>query len=269
MRRLNILPFIAVPALMMLCGQLLAQDRDRTAYLDSLLHSVYMEDQGVRLRTEAIAVSADPDSILAYAQAMAETDLRCQAAVFPILDSIGIPDGLSDTSYSALFLVVQHSDQEHQKKYYPLFEEGVRKGLIEPSDAATMLDRILMHDGKPQVYGTQTFSRMVTVMVTEREGGKDKGHEKDKGSGNAGENRKAGERGKPDDGSGTAQPAVPDTYLWPVENADSLDIRRAKVGLPPIETYIGIFREMGMELVWDREMTVEEATKIKTGNSGN
>ena len=74
-----------------------------------------------------------------------------------ILDSLGIPEGLSDTSYSALFLVVQHSDLEHQRKYYPLFETGAEKGLIEPSDVATMLDRILMHEGKPQVYGTQTF----------------------------------------------------------------------------------------------------------------
>lgn len=232
-----------------------AQDGKRTAYLDSLLHKVYMEDQKVRQRTEAIVTSEYPDSILAYAQAMAETDQKCQAAVFPILDSLGIPDGLSDTSYIALFLVVQHSDLEYQRKYYPLFEDGIARGLVEPSDAATMLDRILMHEGKPQFYGTQTFSRMVTVIVTDAEGKED---------GEIRRTEKMGKTGKPDSNSENVQPTAPHTYLWPVKNADSLNIRRAEVGLPSIETYIGIFQKMGIELVWDKEMTVEEAINIKT-----
>lgn len=203
-----------------------AQDGKRTAYLDSLLHKVYMEDQ------------------------------KCQAAVFPILDSLGIPDGLSDTSYIALFLVVQHSDLEYQRKYYPLFEDGIARGLVEPSDAATMLDRILMHEGKPQFYGTQTFSRMVTVIVTDAEGKED---------GEIRRTEKMGKTGKPDSNSENVQPTAPHTYLWPVKNADSLNIRRAEVGLPSIETYVGIFQKMGIELVWDKEMTVEEAINIKTG----
>ena len=189
------------------------------------------------------AQGMDEDSLMAYIQRMTETDLRCQTAVFPILDSLGIPEGLSDTSYSALFLVVQHSDLEHQRKYYPLFETGAEKGLIEPSDVATMLDRILMHEGKPQVYGTQTFLQMKTIIV------------------------KAEEDGKPENGTGTAYTSESANYLWPVENADSLDIRRARVGLPSIGTYMEIFGEMGMTLLWDKEMTVDGASRIKTGNN--
>lgn len=230
-------------AMMVLCcfsQRAQAQDGKRSAHLDSLLHRIYREDQAVRhysLNMEGM----DEDSLMAYIQRMTETDLRCQTSVFPILDSLGIPEGLSDTSYSALFLVVQHSDLEHQRKYYPLFEAGAEKGLIEPSDVATMLDRILMHEGKPQVYGTQTFSQMKTIIV------------------------KAGENGKPGNSTGTAHTTESANYLWPVENADSLDIHRARVGLPPIGTYIKIFGEMGMTLVWDKDMTAEEATKIKTG----
>lgn len=238
-----ILLLVTVTAVLSCFGQRAqAQDDKGPAHLDSLLHRIYREDQAVRqysLNMEGM----DEDSLMAYIQRMAETDLRCQTAVFPILDSLGIPEGLSDTSYSALFLVVQHSDLEHQRKYYPLFEAGAEKGLIEPSDVATMLDRILMHEGKPQVYGTQTFSQMKTIIV------------------------KAGEDGKPENGTGTAYTSESANYLWPVENADSLDIRRARVGLPSIGTYMEIFGEMGMTLLWDKEMTVDEASRIKTGNN--
>ena len=236
-----ILLLAAVTAALSCFGQR-AQDDKGPAHLDSLLHRIYRDDQAVRqysLNMEGM----DEDSLMAYIQRMTETDLRCQTAVFPILDSLGIPEGLSDTSYSALFLVVQHSDLEHQRKYYPLFEAGAEKGLIEPSDVATMLDRILMHEGKPQVYGTQTFSQMKTIIV------------------------KAGEDGKPENGTGTAYTSESANYLWPVENADSLDIRRARVGLPSIGTYMEIFGEMGMTLLWDKEMTVDEASRIKTGNN--
>ena len=225
-----ILLLAAVTAALNCFGQR-AQDDKGPAHLDSLLHRIYREDQAVRqysLNMEGM----DEDSLMAYIQRMTETDLRCQTAVFPILDSLGIPEGLSDTSYSALFLVVQHSDLEHQRKYYPLFETGAEKGLIEPSDVATMLDRILMHEGKPQVYGTQTFSQMKTIIV------------------------KAGEDGKPENGTGTAH-----------TSESGLDIRRARVGLPSIGTYMEIFGEMGMTLLWDKEMTVDEASRIKTGNN--
>ena len=235
-----ILLLAAVTAALSCFGQR-AQDDKGPAHLDSLLHRIYRDDQAVRqysLNMEGM----DEDSLMAYIQRMTETDLRCQTAVFPILDSLGIPEGLSDTSYSVLFLVVQHSDLEHQRKYYPLFETGAEKGLIEPSDVATMLDRILMHEGKPQ-YGTQTFSQMKTIIV------------------------KAGEDGKPENGTGTAYTSESANYLWLVENADSLDIRRARVGLPSIGTYMEIFGEMGMTLLWDKEMTVDEASRIKTGNN--
>lgn len=96
---------------------------------------------------------------------------------------------------------------------------------------------------RAQVYGTQTFSQMKTIIV------------------------KAGDEEKPENGTGTAYTSESANYLWPVENADSLDIRRARVGLPSIGTYMEIFGEMGMTLLWDKEMTVDEASRIKTGNN--
>ena len=56
-----------------------------------------------------------------------------------------------------LFLVIQHApDNDIRKTYFPLLEASVKKGESEKSDMATMKDRILVQDGKPQIYGTQS-----------------------------------------------------------------------------------------------------------------
>ena len=55
---------------------------------------------------------------------------------------------------------------------------------------------------------------------------------------------------------------VPYTF-GPYPRPDSLDIRRAKVGLPPIEEYFAVFQEAGMELIWDRSLTVEKARALR------
>jgi hypothetical protein len=47
-------------------------------------------------------------------------------------------------------------------------------------------------------------------------------------------------------------------YLWPVEDAENLDARRAEVGLPPIAEYLDIMTEyLGgeMEMIWDKTLT--------------
>ena len=162
---------------------------------------------------------------------MEEVDRYCQEIVFPILDTLGIPDGLSERSYDALFLVVQHADAEAQHKYFPLFRSAAEKGLVSPSDVATMQDRILMREGRLQIYGTQTFTSQKILLDR---------------NGNA---------------SSDAEGST--IYLWPVSSPDSLDIRRAKVGLPPIEEYFAVFQEAGMKLIWDRSLTVEKARALR------
>ncbi len=55
------------------------------------------------------------------------------------------------------FLVIQHSDLAIQLKYFPLFQKSVEEGESKPSDLALMQDRILMSQGKKQLYGSQIF----------------------------------------------------------------------------------------------------------------
>jgi len=88
---------------------------------------------------------------------------------------------------------------------------------LDKSDYAMLNDRVLMEEGKPQVYGTQI--KMAATF----------------------------------DGEDMAM----QLYLWPVENPDALDSLRRSVGLSPIEEYLRSSSEsVGQEVIWDKEKTV-------------
>lgn len=54
------------------------------------------------------------------------------------------------------FLVVQHADLAHQKKYFPLLSKAASAGELNRGSLALLEDRILMYEGKKQIYGSQT-----------------------------------------------------------------------------------------------------------------
>ena len=64
--------------------------------------------------------------------------------------SVVADDGAHD-----LWLLVQHADSELQERVLPLLIAAAEAGEARKSDAAFLLDRVLMHRGEPQVYGTQ------------------------------------------------------------------------------------------------------------------
>jgi hypothetical protein len=53
------------------------------------------------------------------------------------------------------FLIVQHANAEAQRKYLPLVQKAAAQGEVEKSAAALLQDRVLMGQGKPQIYGSQ------------------------------------------------------------------------------------------------------------------
>lgn len=126
--------------------------------IDSILRDVYKTDQEVRQEFNEIINSNDTERILAYHKRMAETDQKNQETVFEILDTFGWPENLSDSANKAIFLVVDHAELKAQKKYYPFIEHSAATGILAQSYAATLQDRILMHENKKQIYGTQTVS---------------------------------------------------------------------------------------------------------------
>lgn len=56
---------------------------------------------------------------------------------------------------TAAFLILQHSDLEQQKKYLPNFRTAVEAGEARSSSYALLYDRVLMGEGKKQLYGSQ------------------------------------------------------------------------------------------------------------------
>lgn len=54
-----------------------------------------------------------------------------------------------------IWLVIQHSNIECMKKYFPIMKEAVEKGDASRIHLAYLEDRILMFENKRQIYGTQ------------------------------------------------------------------------------------------------------------------
>ena len=47
-------------------------------------------------------------------------------------------------------------------------------------------------------------------------------------------------------------------YIWPVENPDRLDALRKSVGLMPIDSYLEIVKQQGVEIIYDKTKTVAD-----------
>lgn len=56
---------------------------------------------------------------------------------------------------NGVWLTLQHASKKHRKKYFPYIEKAVAKGDLSKEQLALMQDRMLMDEGKPQIYGSQ------------------------------------------------------------------------------------------------------------------
>jgi hypothetical protein len=80
-----------------------------------------------------------------------------QISVFAWLDQYGWlgKKEVGNQGCKTVFLVIQHSDLKSQEKYLPLMREAVRENNASRSDFAMLEDRVLLGQGKKQLYGTQ------------------------------------------------------------------------------------------------------------------
>jgi hypothetical protein len=65
------------------------------------------------------------------------------------------PELVGRDGAEAAFLLVQHADLAFQKEMLPLVEKAYRSGGLLGQSYALLLDRVLVGEGKRQVYGTQ------------------------------------------------------------------------------------------------------------------
>ena len=216
-------------------GCIFAADASQTRNLDSLLLALRDRDQAVRREAADLAhvrqlrevlrlsqQSPSPvDSLLSAYARMQEVDAGNQRMVAGLLEE-GWPEEISDEAGEALWLVIDHADLEMQRRFMPLVEEQMKAGRLAKSSYATLLDRMLMRENRPQRYGTQTrsFTRIV-------------------------------------EGDSVCDQRV--CYVWPVEHPASLDSLRAAMGLIPIGEYLQAVEETyGGRCIWNPELTVEQ-----------
>ena len=74
-----------------------------------------------------------------------------------LLDKYGWPTATEVTEYAAAgaAMIINHTDYELRAKYFPMLEQAFKQGEAQPLRYAKMRDRLLVEEGKKQLYGTQ------------------------------------------------------------------------------------------------------------------
>lgn len=87
----------------------------------------------------------------------AQINEKNEARVAEIIDEHGWPKAsvVKGSAASTVFLIIQHSDIEMQKKYLPLMREAADAGEASWSSLALLIDRVNLREGGKQIYGSQ------------------------------------------------------------------------------------------------------------------
>jgi hypothetical protein len=119
-----------------------------------------MREQDQKFRDNA-AFSMNPtEAELAILQQQDAIDRANVARLGQIVQKYGWPGikQVGEQASSAAFLIVQHAGLEDQRRYFPILKAAVAQKNARPDQVAMLEDRILLREGKNQVYGTQLRS---------------------------------------------------------------------------------------------------------------
>jgi hypothetical protein len=88
---------------------------------------------------------------------MATIDAHDMARMREIVKQHGwpVPGLVGVDGTEAAFLLVQHAEHSFQEEMLPLVEKAYRAGELRGQNYALLKDRVLVGEGKPQIYGTQ------------------------------------------------------------------------------------------------------------------
>lgn len=126
---------------------------------------------------------------------------------------------VGDRASHAAWLIAHHADHDHmfQRMCLEEIKIAVKNGEARARDMAYLTDKVLVAEGRRQVYGTQVFdTRSLDVLY--------------KLSGKELEDAMA----RITYGTNRSEPLQP----LPIDDMDNVDRRRAEVGLPPLRAYI-------------------------------
>ena len=143
---------------LLLLGQTQAQESVEPSVKEPALRLELLKrvKQDQAIRDELIRKgAANPDR--AILERMETIDKANTARVREIVQQHGWPTPalVGKDGAEAAFFIVQHSDYAFQKEMLPLVEKAYRCGGLSGQSYALLLDRVLVSEKKPQVYGTQ------------------------------------------------------------------------------------------------------------------
>jgi hypothetical protein len=138
------------------------KDDERKSYVTPVTHLALrrellaMIERDQKIRNEMIQSGVDHPNKEILAR-MDVIDRRNTLRMKSIIKENGWPGpalvGWDGTE--AAFVLVQHSDHRTQKEFVLLIQEEYRKGNLSGPNYALFTDRVLVEDGKPQLYGSR------------------------------------------------------------------------------------------------------------------
>ncbi|QNA90550.1 hypothetical protein G4G28_22315 [Massilia sp. Dwa41.01b] len=85
------------------------------------------------------------------------TDEKNQRELDRLIERCGWPGKLDKKRAArSAFFIIQHAELPYQLRYLPVIKAANRRGEISNEYMAWMVDRILVRQGKPQKYGTDS-----------------------------------------------------------------------------------------------------------------
>ena len=112
------------------------------------------EDQRIRNEMVAAGVDHPGKEILSRVDEIARRNTAWMRSVIKEHGWPG-PELIGWDGTEAAFILVQHADHAFQKQLLPLIEKAFKAGALSGPNFALFIDRVLVKDGKPQIYGTQ------------------------------------------------------------------------------------------------------------------
>ncbi len=134
-------------------GQAESEPGADNAVLQAALLEMGRIDQAVR---DSLTIGTAADTALL--KRIAAVDSANTQQLDELVARHGWPDRsrVGIDAAEAAFLVVQHSpSHDFQERMLELLRAAAERGEADRSDVAMLTDRVLVHEGRPQLYGTQ------------------------------------------------------------------------------------------------------------------
>lgn len=112
------------------------------------------QDQAIRNQLIKKGIEHPDESVLKRMQAIDAANTERMRAIVRQYGWPG-PELVGQDGTEAAFLLIQHAELAFQKEMLPLVEKVYKSGKLSGQNYALLLDRVLVREGKPQVYGTQ------------------------------------------------------------------------------------------------------------------